>query len=125
MTINLFPETYQMLVDYGTLGKAFAETEPGESFDKCVQDIVDGNIGGAGTKIISVYRTGLGVETKDVSDDVCEAMMSKAEHVNDLSSIAKQFLRDNGNDDFVDDLDSYDPDEARERRIEYMRIGLI
>ncbi len=123
---NQFPETYQMLVKYGELGLAFAECEPGETLDKCVQDIADGNIGGGeDTKVIAVYRTGLGIETKDVSEDVCSELMSNANHVHDLSSIAKRFLEENGYSDFVEDLNSFDPDEARERRLEYMRIGLI
>lgn len=119
-----FPETHQILMDYGKLGVALSEATPGATFDEAVQDIIDGNCG-AGTRIIAVYRTGLGVKTKDVSDEICQALMSRGDHVNDYSIVAKQFLEDNGYDDFVNDLDSYDPDEMRDRRIERMRIDLL
>jgi hypothetical protein len=119
-----FPETIQILMDYGKLGVALSEATPGATFDEAVQDIIDGNCG-AGTRVIAVYRTGLGIETADISEDICQALMGRGEHVNDFSSVAKQFLKDNGYDDFVNELDSYDPDEMRDRRIERMRIGLI
>ena len=119
-----FPETHQILMDYGKLGVALSEATPGATFDEAVQDIIDGNCG-AGTRIIAVYRTGLGVETKDVSDEVCQEITGRAEHLNDLSSVAKTFLCEQGYDDFVRELDSYDPDEMRDRRIERMRIDLL
>lgn len=119
-----FPETHQILMDYGKLGVALSEATPGATFDEAVQDIIDGNCG-AGTRVVAVYRTGLGVETTDISEEVCQALMGRGDHVNDFSSVAKQFLKDNGYDDFVNDLDAYDPDEARDRRIERMRIDLL
>lgn len=121
-----FPETHIMLVNYGKLGLALAESEPGETFDQCVQAIFDGAFGGDDTRVVAVYRTGLGIVTTDVSEEACLELTSKIKHCDDGSQIARQFLRDHGYDDFVDDLEpEYDPDYWRDERIERMRIGLI
>lgn len=121
-----FPETHQMLVNYGKLGLAFAEAVPGETFDDCVQAILDGAFGGKDTRVVAVYRTGLGIQTTDVSEEICESLTGRIKHTNDASQIAKWFMRDHGYDDFVDGLEpEYDPDHWRDQRDEYIRIGLI
>lgn len=121
-----FPETHQMLVSYGKLGLALAESEPGETFDDCCQAIIDGAFGGDDTRVVAVYRTGLGIVTTDVSEAACLEIMSRGKHTNDFSTIAKRFLQDHGYDDFVDNLEpEYDPDYWRDERIERMRTGLI
>lgn len=121
-----FPETHQMLVNYGKLGLAFAEANPGETFDECCQAILDGAFGGDDTRVVAVYRTGLGIVTTDVTDAACLEIMSRGTHCNDFSTIAKRFLQDHGYDDFVDNLEpEYDPDHWRDERIERMRIDLL
>lgn len=124
--MSAFPETHIMLVNYGKLGLALAESEPGETFDECVQAIFDGAFGGDDTRVVAVYRTGLGITTSDVSEEACEALCGMIKHCDEGSKIARQFLRDHGYDDFVDNLEpEYDPDYWRNERMERARVGLL
>lgn len=71
----VLPETYFILFDYGKLGLAFDETEPGFSRKDCVHRLVTGDYNAS--KVVAIYRVTTHSPAENVTEDIAREVLIK------------------------------------------------
>ena len=88
--MSLFPKTCMALLRYSDFIDKFAEAGPGDTFENIVSDIFNGEY--LCHRVLAVYSVGSDQQTKDISNDVCDALITRIRKGEHASQLAKDFI---------------------------------
>ena len=85
-----FPKTIQILLRYHSFADCFAEVSPGYSFENAVSDIFNGEF--LCHRVLAVFETGEELTTREISNDIADALIERIRLGETPSKIAKDFI---------------------------------